>query len=387
MHEHAPCHRRRRPLPGGGRLAGVLLGLLGLVALAGCSGSSAAPDESSYDDGEGIKAQVHPQLVAPGDDVEAAADAEYVVEARIEGEGEGREVELQVRQDGDWEVVENAETDESGRVSFSVGEARELRVVSGDGDDDTVGVHLSTDDAPAATYTEDFEDGLDGWSTRAQGYAGVRTCSRADDRAARVRDGVLRLSVLDDPARETCRYKGRRYAYRLNGHVGTEGNQYFTYGYAAARIKFHQLRGQHGSFWLQAVGEVPTGAPKRTGAEIDVIEYFGDDHPQGGLTSFVYWRPKGGPRTAGGFIEDAGDYGEDWSGAYHVFSVEWTPQGYVFRIDGKVTHRIRQGISAQPQFLVLSLLSSDYELQHLQTDDLPQHMEVDWVRVWEQPAT
>ena len=367
-------------------LTPALVAVVGLGTLVACSDSSAAPDESSYTDGEGIKAEVHPQLAAPGEDVEAATDAEYVVDARIEDEGEGREVELQVREDDAWSVAETEETDEKGRVTFVVPATPDMRVVSGDGGDGTVGVRLSTDDALAATYTDDFDDDLKGWSTRNQGYEGVRTCSRADDKAARVRDGVLQLSVLNDPARGECPYKHKGYAYRLNGHLGTEAAHYFQYGYAAARVKFQPMRGQHASFWLQAVGQVHSGDPKRTGAEIDVIEYFGDDHPQGGLTSFVYWRPKGGAQTSGGFIEDPEAYGDDWSSKYHVFSVEWTPEEYVFRIDGRVTHKIRQGISGQPQFLVLSLLSSDYELQHLDTQDLPQRMDVDWVRVWERPA-
>ena len=40
---------------------------------------------------------------------------------------------------------------------------------------------------------------------------------------------------------------------------------------------------------------------------------------------------------------------------------------------------ITEGVSGVPEFLILSLLSSDYELQHLDGDDkLPQHMDVDW---------
>ena len=35
-----------------------------------------------------------------------------------------------------------------------------------------------------------------------------------------------------------------------------------------------------------------------------------------------------------------------------------------------------------PEFLILSLLSSDYELPRFD-GELPETMEVDWVRVWE----
>jgi len=67
-----------------------------------------------------------------------------------------------------------------------------------------------------------------------------------------------------------------------------------------------------------------------------------------------------------------------------VFSVEWTPSRYVFRIDGKETFRTSRGVSGRPEFLILSLLSSDYELGYLGGEArLPQSMKVDWVRFWQ----
>ena len=48
-----------------------------------------------------------------------------------------------------------------------------------------------------------------------------------------------------------------------------------------------------------------------------------------------------------------------------MFSVEWSPGGYVFRIDGRETWRTSAGVSRRPEYLILSLLSSDYELPGL----------------------
>ena len=358
--------------------------LVCLATLTACSGASGIDlTESDYEDGAGITASVLPQLADPGEDTEKSTDAEYVVDATVEGAKAGQVVELQVADGDSWRLEDTAKTDADGRVALSVGEAKEMRVVS-DGDT-PVGIHLSTDDAPAAIFTDEFDARVkDAWGTRDQGYAGVRLCSRASDDAVEWVDGVLRLSVLDDPDKGTCRVKGKEYDYRLNGHLGSGFS--FTYGYAAARIKFQEQRGQHGSFWLQGFGPEPTGDAKLTGAEIDVIEYFGDDHPDGGLTSFVYWHPTAKGKTAGGWLSDPEQYGDDWSSKFHVFSVEWTPKKYVFRIDGQVTNTINQGVSGVPEYLILSLLSSDYELQHLKGDDnLPQQMDVDWVKVWAKP--
>ena len=66
-----------------------------------------------------------------------------------------------------------------------------------------------------------------------------------------------------------------------------------------------------------------------------------------------------------------------------MFSVEWTPDMYIFRIDGRETMRTTRGVSHHPEFLILSMLSSDYELRSLGGDkQLPQHFYVDWVQVW-----
>ncbi|HXH77252.1 glycoside hydrolase family 16 protein [Nocardioides sp.] len=367
-----------------------------VAVLAACSSNSGGTpggtpggpsDETSqpdFTDGQGISAVVLPQIAAPGDSAEKSTDADFVVDVTIEDAQAGREVELQVPDGEDWTTEDTGETDAKGRVTLTVAQPGELRVVSGG--DTPVGVNLSTDEVPASNFADEF-DQLDPavWGTRDQGYAGVRLCSRASDEAAEAVDGVLRLSVLDDPDKGACREKSKPYAYRLNGHIGSAYS--FTYGYAAARIKFQPLRGQHGSFWLQGFGAEPTGDAKVTGAEVDIIEYFGDDHPQGGLTSFIYWHPTAKGKTAGGWLSDPEQFGDDWSSKFHVFSVEWTPEKYVFRIDGQVTNEITQGVSGVPEFLILSLLSSDYELQQLGGDDkLPQHMDVDWVKVWPTPA-
>ena len=162
-----------------------------------------------------------------------------------------------------------------------------------------------------------------------------------------------------------------KFAYRLNGHIGTQGAFSFKYGFAAARIKFQKSRGQHGAFWMQPAASVEGATdPRLTGAEIDVIEYFGDKHPEGGLTSFVYSKnSKGQGVKTGSWIKDSTSFltnkRDGWSKNYHVFSVEWTPRVYIFRIDGQETYRTKVGVSGQPQYPILSMLASDYEISKI----------------------
>ena len=382
------CTPRPRPWT---RASAAVAVVTAAVLVAGCSSSQSSDGQApSYRISKDVQARVLPQLAANGEDVEAADDASWVVDATIAGVDEGTAVTLLARtDDGEWETVSDAETEADGRVSLTSDAAGELAVVAGEGDD-AIGAEVTTEDAPEPTFTDDFdEDSVDepgaSWHTRDQGRTGVRTCSQADPSGAEVEDGVLVLSVLEDPAGGECQLPGRRkkFPYRLNGHVGTEGVYSFTYGYAAARIRTQSARGQHAAFWMQAVGGQTEGGAKVGGAEIDVIEYFGDDHPEGGLTSFTYFLDAAGEKqTVGGWLPDVEKYGDDWAEKFHVFSVEWTPDAYVFRIDGQVTQRIEGETSGREEFLILSLLSSDYELPRF-NGELPEQMEVDWARVWE----
>ena len=150
----------------------------------------------------------------------------------------------------------------------------------------------------------------------------------------------------------------------------------------------HKRQGQHASFWSQPTNE---NGPHSDGHEIDVIEYFGDKHPQGGLTSFIHWYKGKRLIKTGSWIKDSKSFlknkRDKWSKNYHVFSVQWTPNVIIFRIDGKETWRTSARVSKEQQYLILSLLASDYEALEMPDKKLPQHMYVDWVRVWETPAS
>lgn len=377
------------------RRAAVVAGLAASLALAACSGAADEPDVPAGTTAEPtsaapapvrtarkVRTRVLPQIAANGADPQAADDAAWVVEVRDPAARAGQTYELEVADGDSWKVVGTAEAGRGGRASLTTSTPGEHRVVT-DREAGRAGAPVDTASAPALDLSDEF-DTLDPalWQTRAQGYAGIRTCSRADDAAARARGGVLRLSVLDDPAMGECTAEGGRHAYRLNGHIGTEGRYAFTHGFAAARIKFQPRKGQHGAFWLQTPW-IGFGDPATNGAEIDVVEWFGEGMKTGGLTSFAYWHPSAEePAKVGGWLDNHADLGSDWASEFHVFSVEWTPDEYVFRVDDKVAWRTDEGVSGVPEFLVLSLLSSDYELKHLDTADLPQHMEVDWVRTW-----
>ena len=174
----------------------------------------------------------------------------------------------------------------------------------------------------------------------------------------------------------------------LNGMIGTQGKFSTTYGLLEARIKFPHMQGQHGSFWMQPdKPQKVADNPAVSGAEIDVIEWFGAGRKDGGTASNIYW---GGPNSAkdhhaGGtkdFHSLLKKHPSEWSDDFHVFALEWSEKEYVFTIDGHVAYKIHEGISQTPQYLILSLLTADWEKDRLDRKKLPNAMLVDWVRVW-----
>ncbi|NPC44059.1 family 16 glycosylhydrolase [Nocardioides sp. zg-1230] len=349
-----------------------------------------------------IRLEALPQVVQPGGAVASPAAARAAVVATLRPVRPGRRVQLQVQEGESWRAVATKRQDRRGRAQFAAaaasadGEALTYRVkaMASASMSPVRSTPVSTARWLRATWTDEFDGSqLDPvWNHRGREYAhgSRRSCAKGDPSAVSVGGGAVRLSVVKDPDATTrCRIEGRdaragRFAYRLNGHIGTQHAFAFRYGVAAARVKFHRLRGQHGAFWLQPADGMHAGA---LGSEIDVVEYFGDRHPQGGLASFMH-RYEGKRRIAsGGWIENSRSFltgrRDGWSKNYHVFSVEWTPRMLVFRIDGKETGRMRGKISAVPQFPILSLIAANYEIPKIKEMRLPQHMYVDWVRVWE----
>jgi beta-glucanase (GH16 family) len=220
------------------------------------------------------------------------------------------------------------------------------------------------------------------WKPRsAGGPAAKRSCAVVAPSQTTVSGGNARLSVRADPTKSQ-KTKTCPSGQMLNAMVGTQESKSFQYGLFTARIKYAEPRGEHGSFWLQPGGPTGASAPGNGGAEIDVSEYFGKGYRQGGLASFVYFQGK----KIGGLVPKSVNIlgkGKTPYNGYHEYSVEWTPASYIFRIDGKETLRITQGISHHPEYLILSLMTSDYELPNLPKKKLPTKMSVDWVRVWQ----
>ena len=115
---------------------------------------------------------------------------------------------------------------------------------------------------------------------------------------------------------------------------------------------------------------------------------------EGGLASFLYnygvLDRSGDPVKIGGMAPSATrmlPQGDAWWKRYHVFSVEWTPNSYTFMVDGRPHFRTKRGVSGVDEYLILSMLTSDWELLQAKKLGISPGgaMQVDWTRVWQRP--
>ena len=361
------------------------------LALAGspAEGRAVAPSARAA---QTASLTVSPGIAQNGSRVASANNAHVVGGATFRPAKPGRLVTLQRKlgATGTWASVTRGREAANGVYRFKAARASggtpyTYRVVAAR----TSGLaRVVTDEVSSEAWELKFDEPFSGtrldqnkWSYRNLGIRqGSRLRSQSSTRAVHVSSGALKLEVRRHPT--------RRNNY-LNGTVGTSGKFSYTYGYAAARMKFAKGRGQHGAFWMQPQVQASRyGTPAKTGAEIDVAEFFGKGYSDGGLAHFLYSYPRKGTTTKYGDVfrrasTALAGKSDSWWSRYHVFSVQWTPSGYVFRIDGTETWRSSKAVSKQPEYLILSQLTSDWELKYLDRSTLPTSLKVDWVRVWQ----
>lgn len=375
----------------------LALALSLLVASAPAQSDSTRSRTGAKTGGTGTLVSL-PPIVQPGTSPAAPSDAGQVV-ATFDPARDGSPVLLERLTGGGWEQVARKRQDSWGSAAFAVqpGTYRARTEISMDRE-------VQTGRIVSRAWTPEFEDTFSGatldaavWNDQRREHESVyapRTCARTDPAARRVEGGVLHLGIALDPERldQRCQYTtdegpGEQ-SYLLTSQVATEYTRTFQHGIAAARMKPQQAKGMHSSFWMLPQGTQFTDGDPSAGTEIDVMEFFGET-PNGRETigSFVsYYEPGWQNVKHGALFPDArqalGDSARWWD-EFHVFSVEWTPEYYIFRVDGREYHRETNAVSNAQQYLVLSMLASDHELADLTADEFDDTAQVDWVRVYD----
>ena len=231
---------------------------------------------------------------------------------------------------------------------------------------------------------------------------------------ATVSDGVLRLRYLTDPENDPAvsgvsqRILGGAVQSKRRDRSITFDR---SYGYFEASIKFPRVPGAWGAFWLMSDTTDFKEDGGIDGTEIDIVEtpYAYPRQFNAALHWDGYqWPPAnpGQPRNCHLHWDESDIfYSElDIYNNFNTFAVCWSPSAYVFyvnnqefwRVDLDENKMVRQtdeqlfdfsqtalGINQNPSYIILSVEAMLWA--GALADNIDEVMEVDWVRVWNQP--
>ena len=141
-------------------------------------------------------------------------------------------------------------------------------------------------------------------------------------------------------------------------------------------MKFQKEQGHWTAFWMYtpSVGKIGNGG--RDGTEIDIMEKPSLDDE---MNHALHWDGYGKEHQSKAHKFKVPGIME----GYHDFALWWTPEGYVFYVDGKETWRTDAGGVCQvPVYIKLSDEIGKWA-GDIKKAKLPDHFLVDYVRVYD----
>ncbi len=176
--------------------------------------------------------------------------------------------------------------------------------------------------------------------------------------------GNLILRTRKDGDRYTC------------GAVRTKDRLEHRYGYWVCRCQFPKQPGHWPAFWMMADGVGKVGDGGRDGTEIDIMEKpWRDDR----TTQNLHWDGYGKDHKSAGLQFSVPGLRE----GFHTFGLYWTPEEYVFYVDGLESWRTGAGgVSQVPEWAKLTEEIGTWGGDIAQAS-LPDYFTVDYVRVYD----
>ena len=163
-----------------------------------------------------------------------------------------------------------------------------------------------------------------------------------------------------------------------DGCARTRGKFEHAFGYYVARIRLQKSAGHWTAFWMYGSGVGKVGHGGMDGTEIDIMEKpWLDDRVQHTL----HWDGYGKAHKSKGHVSRNPGVMKGW----HTFSLLWTPDEYVFYVDGKERWRSSAGGVCQvPLYLKLSDEAKfGGWAGDVRKAKLPDEFLVDYVRVYD----
>jgi beta-glucanase (GH16 family) len=162
----------------------------------------------------------------------------------------------------------------------------------------------------------------------------------------------------------------------LDGCVRTKGKFEHAFGYYVARIQLQKDIGHWSAFWLynNSVGKI--GDEGRDGTEIDIMEKpWLDDR----INYALHWDGYGKEHKSASKVVTVPGIMQ----GFHTYALLWTPDEYVFYVDGRETWRSKAGGVCQvPLYIKLSDEVGNWA-GDIRKAKLPDRFLVDYVRVYD----
>lgn len=198
------------------------------------------------------------------------------------------------------------------------------------------------------------------WNYR---YTGPRRIGYNSESMVKLEDGNLLL--MYDIRKDSV----------LGAMIGTQETYMTHYGYFECKAQVQNSNGPWAAFWMQSP-QISNGEdPGKFGAEIDIMEYVQELGDQ--MTHCVHWAYGPNQKSVGRLISSL----DGLSKGYHTYGLEWTPEKYIFYIDGLKFHEITEGISHIDQYMILSM-EIPPTLERLKKAIAPDTFKVDYVKVY-----
>lgn len=140
-----------------------------------------------------------------------------------------------------------------------------------------------------------------------------------------------------------------------NNNKGTEDTMLFSqaFGYFECRVKIPNSQGLWSAFWLQSSNQRKVGNEGEDGTEIDVYESAFINSKSSKMGHALLWDGYG---KEGKVCDYIGNLEQNLYDGYHTYAVKWTPEYYVFYIDGQPTWATDGGnVSKVKEFLRLTV--------------------------------
>lgn len=211
-----------------------------------------------------------------------------------------------------------------------------------------------------------------------------------------VNGGLLRLKFARDPGLGATKTKNKALAetWIRAGAIRTQTKNWNilfsnSFGYYEARIKFPVVSGTWGAFWLMSPTQWITSDEGRDGTEIDIVESIGNH--EGKYNAAYHWNGYGNMHKGAGSDEGKKPV-NIYDGEFHTFALDWSPVEYVFYVDGQEFWRSdggpqfkNSGINQNPNYIKLTVESAPDWPGDIPNDFTEAEMQVDYVRVYNQP--